>query len=551
MVVVIPGLSESLGAVNKRITNFDTTDTLLSLGAASSTRQAQCPRCSHYSSRRHGQYQRRLVAEPCMGRPVSLNVQVRRFKCVNPQCSRATFVEQIDALARPMQRRTVGLSKAWHSMAQALGGSAASRLSAKLGMATSRDTLLRALRRLGRDVTTPTPVVVGIDDWAITRGHRYGTIVVDLERRCPIEVLDGRDSTSVADWLQRHPSIKVVARDRAGAYSDAVQTVTPHAQQVADRWHLLANLRETVERLLLRHNARLREAAQLVAQVSLLPQSLRAGAGADAALPLMAWQKLSIDRRAARLARYEEVVRLRALGMSFKAIARATDLDQRTVGTFVRAGEYPERSPRGSGPMLLDAYRLHLCQRVAQGCTNATAVWHELRAQGFKGSSGTVRAAMAQAHAVSSAPDTASRPGRRAATPSAQRAYAWLVGWHERGHEVPKRTENRKFVDAICAIEPEIAQASSLAREFLGLVHRRDVGGFDRWLARARDCQAPEMRRFAGSLSADLSAVRAAFESPWSSGQVEGQINRLKFLKRQMYGRAKLDLLRARVLHPN
>jgi transposase len=159
--------------------------------------------------------------------------------------------------------------------------------------------------------------------------------------------------------------------------------------------------------------------------------------------------------------------------------------------------------------------------------------------------------AMAHAYAVSSSTDTAGRPGRRASTPSAQRAYAWLVGWDERGNQVPKRAEHHQFVEALCAIEPQIAQASSLAREFLGLIHRRDVAGFDRWLARARDGKAPEIRRFAGSMTADLSAVRAAFESPWSSGQVEGQINRLKFLKRQMYGRAKLDLLRARVLHPN
>jgi len=317
----------------------------------------------------------------------------------------------------------------------------------------------------------PAPVVVGIDDWAITRGHRYGTIVVDLERRRPIEVLDGRESTNVADWLKRHPSIQVVARDRAGAYSDAAQRVIPHAQQVADRWHLLGNLRETVERLLLRHNARLREAAQLqLVAVSPLPQTQPAGA--DSVLPLMAWQKLSIDRRAARLGRYEEVVRLRAQGLSCKAIGRAMDLDQRTVSHFVRSGEYPERSPRGSGPMLLDAYRHYLCQRVAQGCTNITAVWHELQAHGFKGSRGTVRVAMAHAYAVSSSTDTAGRPGRRASTPSAQRAYAWWVGWDERGNQVPKRAEHRQFVEALCAIEPQIAEVSSLAREFLGLTRR-------------------------------------------------------------------------------
>jgi transposase len=328
--------------------------------------------------------------------------------------------------------------------------------------------------------------VVGIDDWAITRGHPYGTIVVDLVRRRPIEVLDGRESTSVADWLQRHPSIQVLARDRAGAYSDAAQSVIPHAQQVADRWHLLTNLRETVERLLLRHNAKLREAAQLAIAG---PSPPAKPSGIDSVLPLMAWQKLSNDRRAARFARYEEVVRLRSQGLTFSAIGQAMELDQRTVSNW--------------------------------------------------------------AYARASSTDKVCRPGQRASTPSPQRAYAWLVGWDERGIQVPKRAEHSEFVQALCAIEPEIAEASSMAREFLGLIHRRDVDNFGRWLGRARDSKARELRRFAASIAADLSAVRAAFESPWSSGQVEGQINRLKFLKRQLYGRAKLDLLRARVLHPN
>ena len=337
-----------------------------------------------------------------MGRTVILHVRVRRFKCLNPHCPRMTFVEPIESLALTKQRGTVGFRGASRAIAQALGESAGARLSAKLGMPNSCDTLLRALRRLGSEVTMVPPAVVGIDDWAITRGHRYGTIVVDLERRGPIAVLDGRESTSVADWLQRHPAIQVVARDRAGAYSDAAETAIPSAQQVADRWHLLVNLRETVERLLRRHTPKLREAAQL-ADVSLLSQTQPVQE--EVAFPLMAWQKLSMERRAARLARYEEVVRLRAQGLTFKAIGRATELDQRTVKNFVQAGEYPERSPSGSGPMLFDAYRHHLCRRVAEGGTNITAVWHELRAQGFKGSRGTVRLAMARAYAVSSSTD--------------------------------------------------------------------------------------------------------------------------------------------------
>ncbi len=264
-------------------------------------------------------------------------------------------------------------------------------------------------------------------------------------------MLVGRESTNVGR-LVATPSFdsgRRPGRDRAGAYSDAAQNATPHAQQVADRWHLLVNLHETVERLLRRHIAKLREAAQLT-KVSRLSQTQPVQE--EAAFPLMAWQKLRLERRSARLARYEEVVRLRAQGLSFKAIGRATELDQRTVKNFVQAGEFPERSPCGSGPMLFDAYRHHLCRRVAEGGTNITTVWHELRAQGFTGSRCTVRLA----------------------TPSAQRAYAWLVGWDECGKIAAKRAEHRQFCDALCAIEPEIAEASSLVS--IGTVKHSGVG---------------------------------------------------------------------------
>ena len=546
--IVIPGMSESLTAVGKQIVGFETTDTLVSAEVSSSARSAQCPRCSQRSSRTHGVYRRRIGSQPCMGRAVSLSVEVRRFKCMNRLCSQRTFVERIDALAPARQRRTVGLNDAVRSVAHAMGGTAAARLSAKLGMPVSRDTLLRGLRRASAVFATDAPVVVGIDDWAITRGQRYGTIVVDLERRCPIEVLDGRESGDVATWLKRHPTIQWVARDRAGAYSDATRSAIPQARQIADRWHLLVNLHETVERLLHRRFARLREAAQLVAD-SAVP--LIQDSGTDAPMRLVAWQKQCVERRASRLARYEEVVRRRALGESLKAIGRAMGLDHRTVRKFAQADLFPERVPRSSETVLTTPHRSHIDARVAEGCTNAAAVWRELRDQGFKGCCGTVRAAMARAHAMATSTEALGRPGRRATTPSVQRTYSWLVGWHERGYRAPRSADQHGFIETLCAIEPEIAQAGSLAREFLGLVHRRDLEGFDRWFQRARTCAAPEMRRLAATMASDLSAVRAAFESPWSSGQVEGQVNRLKFLKRQMYGRAKVDLLRARVLHLN
>ena len=322
--IVIPGLTRPLAVIGKRITSWHDGDERLTVQVSSAVRRAECPRCSRHSRQVHGRYHRRLNDQPCFGRPVTVLIELRRFKCPNANCSQRTFSERLDALAAPGQRRTRRLNQALQSIGYALGGSAAARLTTRLGMNISHDTVLRVLRHGGchEQPVTP-PVVIGIDDWAITRGHRYGTIIVDLERRRPIEVLGGREATIVADWLGKHPTVKMVARDRAGAYSDAVQSANSSAQQIADRWHLLANLREAVERLLMRQATRLREAARILGETLRIEnQPLTADTGATV-LPLSAWQRLGIDRRAARVALYEEAVHRRRLNESFKAIGLA------------------------------------------------------------------------------------------------------------------------------------------------------------------------------------------------------------------------------------
>ena len=230
-------------------------------------------------------------------------------------------------------------------------------------------------------------------------------------------------------------------------------------------------------------------------------------------------------------------------------------LDHRTVAGLVHAQAFPERAPRAAVPSLLDAHREYLAARAAEGCRDAMQVWRELRARGFTGGHSIVRDAFAQLrgdtaiggrlHAVVAA------AVRRVVRPSTRRACAWVLGWDKPKLAQAERDDRQRFVQTLCRIEPAIAEARSLAHQFIGLVRRRDLDGFDRWMLQARACTVPEMQRFAAGLQADLSAVRAAFTSPWSSGQVEGQVNRVKYLKRQMYGRAKLDLMRIRVLHPN
>ena len=193
------------------------------------------------------------------------------------------------------------------------------------------------------------------------RGHLYGAIVVDLEKHHPIELLAGRDAATVVTWLKEQPAVEVIARDRGGAYADAARTAAPDAQQVADRWHLLANLRDAFERLLLRCPGKLKEAARQATETLQL-EAIPAEAPTEPAdvvpteLPLKAWQRQSNARRECRLARYEEAVRRHRAGESIRAIGQAMNLDRRTVRSFVHADAFPERAQRAPATSLLDAH---------------------------------------------------------------------------------------------------------------------------------------------------------------------------------------------------
>lgn len=557
--VVIPGLSSLLEAAGKYVSSWDDSGSRLVVDAGSVVQSAACPRCTCSSSRPHGRYRRWVADCPSFGQAVTLAVEVRRFKCVNPGCTRRTFTERIETLVAAGQRRTLRLVEAVRSLGYALGGEAAARLAARLGMRISGPTVLRDLRRAGCPPPAAVPVVIGIDDWALARGHRYGTIIVDLEKHRPIDLLAGRDAATVVGWLQDQPAVEVIARDRGGAYADAARTAAPDAQQVADRWHLLANLRDAFERLLLRCPGKLKEAA-LQASETLQLEAIPAEAPTEPGdvvptePPLKASQRQSIARRECRLARYEEAVRRHKAGESIRAIGQAMNLDRRTVRGFVHADAFPERAQRAPAASLLDAHRQYMATRAAEGCRNAMQIWRELRARGFTGGRSIVRDAFAQLR--SAAPEggrlhPVAAAVRTISAPSARRACAWLLGWQEGQLTQTERSDRERFVETLCRIEPTVAAARELALRLFGLARSRDLDGFDRWLSQARTCPMPDLQRFAAGLEADLSAVRAAFSSPWSSGQVEGQINRLKYLKRQMYGRAKLDLMRIRVLHPN
>lgn len=224
-------------------------DRQISMELAANTADSACPLCNKKSRKVHSRYRRHLADLPWADVPVSVSLQVRRFFCPNENCSRVIFCERLPGVVAPWARRTERLAKAQRAIGLALGGAAGARLSAILMIKAGVDLLLNLIRRMGR-IEKPTPRVLGVDDWAKRKGHSYGTILVDLERGEIVDLLGDRTSETLARWLKEHPGIEVVTRDRSQTYAEAIQEGAPQAVQVADRWHLLKNLSDTVFKIL-------------------------------------------------------------------------------------------------------------------------------------------------------------------------------------------------------------------------------------------------------------------------------------------------------------
>jgi len=509
---------------------------------------AACPTCAQVSQRLHSRYQRTLADLPWQGRPVALQVQARRFRCLNPSCARQTFAERL-AGAPAAARRTKRLGDLQGHPAHALGGEAGRRLAERLAMPVSADTLLRMACAASNDREPPsTPRVLAVDDWAWRRGHRYGTALVDLERNRLVDLLPDRQADTLAQWLRQHPGVEIVARDRAGVYADGVRQGAPDAVQVADRWHLLRNLGNAVRAVIDRHHAAIRRAAKQTSEQEGAPPQpawpqLALAAAPDSPRPSAAARR-SQASLARRQLRYEDAARLRAAGASIARTAAQLGAERKTVRRWLRAGgpSLWRKPPRVGG---LAPYLDRLERRWTEGCRNAALLWRELIPLGFAGRPGTVRRWAGQRRKAEPHPATGSANAPLAhGQPPFDREVARML-----------------MADTETLSETGRAFTSNLLAQVAGLVE--SIGGAKRLNLLLRhksgesltgvldDAAGTPLASFAASMRRDLAAVQAALDLPWTTSPAEGQINRIKTIKtikRAMYGRAGFDLLRARVL---
>ena len=494
------------------------------------SQESRCPACGRVSGRIHSRYKRQIADLPWEGIPVRIELRVRRFFCASGYCSQRIFTERLPNTVGRHSRRTCRLSQVLDRIALTLGGSAGARLAQQLGIEANGSTLLRGVRRRMIPAASRSPRVVGIDDWAWRKGQRYGTIFCDLEQNKVIDLLPDRSSDSTAAWLRAHPGIEVVSRDRASLYAEAASKAAPNAVQIADRWHLLRNLSEALVSVLAPHHRAIDQAARAV-----FAKSVPAEAEATPCLlTLTRAQQTRQQRRDRRLIRYESVMELVRNGMSQREISCTLGVDRRTVRRWTRACGFPERK-EVHRKNAIDPYRSYLDQRWNEGCRNAAQLWREIRDQGFGGTSSSLRQWVFKHYGRKV------RSHREPLPPKPPRISPRQLVWH-----ILKPNESsERYLKELFKLSPDLACCADVAREFFRIVRTRDLNAWPAWHLLAS--HSP-LASFAKHLSRDEAAVCAALEYHWSNGPVEGNVHRLKLIKRSMYGRASFDLLRARVL---
>jgi transposase len=376
-----------------------------------------------------------------------------------------------------------------------------------------------------------------LDDFAVRRGHVYGTVLVDMDTHRPIDLLPDREAASFTTWLEDHPGTQIICRDRAGAYADGANNGAPKAIQVADRWHLWHNLAGHVENAVTRHHRCVKEHTQLAAP------PVPAASDADTEQDRQAQPSVSREGKygtRARL-RHRQIHSLLAKGMGIKAISRQLGLARGTVRRYARTADPEDLLAkawgRGRGrPSIVDAYAEYIGQRLGEGLLTTTQLFKEIKALGYRGTYDTLRQYVKPLRQLHPA-----RPGP--VVPKARRIAGWLLRHPDTLN--PDEQINLKQVRAACS---HLDRLALHINTFAQILTQRQGERLDTWIAAVEADDLPELHSFAAGLKRDHAAVVHGLTLPYSSGAVEGQVNRIKMFKRQMYGRAKFDLLRKRVL---
>lgn len=534
------------------LTNYeiDIESQLLTLSVSSTQTIARCPLCGALTESIHSRYQRTLADLPCLHFSLILLVQVCKFFCPNSECHRRIFTERIPDVAEPWARKTARQIQQLQAIALALGGAAGSRLGKLLGYPSCGSTLLNHLQKQLLP-KFEVPKILGVDDFAFRKGQNYGTILVNLETHKPIALLADRKAKTLADWLRNHPGVEIVSRDRSKTYKSAIDKAAPNAIQVADRFHLVKNLGETLTVTLRGYGAQLKAAEWAQRQtmtsnneIVIVPPSPK---------KTVTPEEQALSKHQQRVEQQQLIKALSAQHWPQVAIAQEVGVSMRTVQRYLSLPDLPAvptQSP-GFGTSLLEPYKQQIVQWWNSGITESRILMALLKQKGFSGTLRTLQRYLKRIREAQGIPPRhtkITRPIPKVIDPqvppfTANQA-AYLIVLRPENRE-PEQTE---LLEYLVKQHPDLETLVGLANEFLDLLRQQQADLFDSWLMKALTSQIQPLKKFAVGLMDDYAAVKASMMTAISNGPVEGLNNRLKMLKRQMFGRAGLDLLAKRFI---
>jgi transposase len=511
----------------------------IDIKAQSLQEESACPCCGVLSKNIHSHYERTLLDLPWAAYGVRLHLAVRRFRCREKQCERKVFTERFNTWIQSYARR---MTRVWEVVKRInieTNSNATARMSKNLYMPASSSAVLRKLHALVLPEMKQA-AIIGVDDFAFTRSQSYGTLVVDLETNQPIDLLPDRTSPTLATWLKAHPEVKIIARDRSTEYANGISQGAAKATQVLDRWHLLKNLTEALERV-----------------VQQQQQALAKVAKTWGVRPPQRSKNEELARqqnREKRQQRYEAIRRLHQKGKNLSDIQRELGVHPSTIRRAITGDALPERHGKYMAPSILQPFMPYLEQRWSQGCRNASQLWRDIKTQGYPGTAKQVLRWAKERREVPFKHRTIDPDTMKHLPPAPQpcstkfslapRQLAWLL----RKHDDELTDDETLLLADLIAAAPHLKTAQTLAHDFQALFFKKKADLVDTWIAQAQGCSMTALQTFATGLQRELEAFKAAITLPWSNGPLEGNINKLKVIKRQMYGRASFPLLRKRVL---
>ncbi len=489
-------------------------------------KSSKCPYCDKQSKSVHSFYFRKISDLPAFGNTVIIHLKTRKFYCYNLKCERRVFAERFTTHFTPYKRSSDRLREKLLKIALLSGGNAGHKLCKTLNIPASSSTLIRLIHEQPLHLPVP-PQAVGIDDWAFRKGINYGTALIDLNRRKIIDLLPDRETQTVANWLTSRPYIKVITRDRFSRYAKAVTLALPKATQVADRWHLIKNMGDALTKLLERKRQEIRTSARLIQPASpdVLPK----------AEPKINLPALPLTKRQLQL---KQIKQLRSEGLTIRAIARVLIISRVTVRKYLQLDEPPRKNGNRTN---IESFNDYIQSRMKENKNiEVIQLWKEIKQQGYNGGRTAVYIHLRDYV----------KPKNRIKLPTLN-YITWvptrvsLLLYKKEASLSQKEKELLKEIRDKC---PEIGVAQKLAHKFRDIIENKQGDLLCSWMNEVQESPVKELKRFAKGLLSDFVAVKNAISLPWSNGPVEGKINKLKTIKRQMYGRASFDLLRKRLV---